>query len=406
MLAKTQIPRGTQMNIKVPEFLDFSSIYSSISEKITTEMILFVAVIAGLLLFLFIYIIFSSEKRILKWYGAQNIKPEENTLLFSILKDLSTRAEIKPPRIYSFNSEIPKMFTVGGGREYSIAISTSMLRMFDELELEVLLAHEIGHIKNKDVLLNTVIAFLAGTIMSFPTFAMWCSVLLGFGQTDDPAPKLFRFMATGLAAPPAVILVRLTNPAKREFAADEVAVKLTRNPQVLAKTLEFLENYISLQPVVSKFNPGHYHMFSTHTQQVRGDCAIFTYMFDTHPETGDRITRILSHSTYTKNDTLNKKYARVPGFFDVKNWKLAMGASFISWMMPLFFIIIIVIFVMKNINFLVIGGIAGLYTVTVLVLMGVIAKISYGRIHYKYGIPIHKRIMLDSRKIFKLFVRE
>jgi heat shock protein HtpX len=393
------------MSIKVPEFLDFSSIYSSISEKFTTEMVLFIAVIAVLLLFLFIYILFSSENRILKWYGAQNIKPDENTLLFSILKDLSARAEIKTPRIYSFDSEIPKMFTVGGGREYSIAISTSMLRMFDELELEVLLAHEIGHIKNKDVILNTVTAFLAGTIMSFPNFAMWCSILTGFGQSDDPAPKLFRFIATGLAAPPAAIMVHLTNPAKREFMADEVAVKLTRNPQVLAKTLEFLENYISLQPVVSKFNPGHFHMFSTHTQQVRGDRAIFTYMFDTHPETGDRITRILSHSTYTKKDTLNIKYSRVPGFFDLKKWKLAIGASFVSWMIPLFFIIVGVTFAKKDFDFVIIGGITGVYNGAVIVLIGIAARISRRGSYLNLSSPAPKRILLNSMQVFKHLIK-
>lgn len=394
------------MNIKISEFLDFSSVYSSVSEKFTTESLLFFTATAALLLFIFIYILFSSEKRILKWYNAQIIKPNENTLLLSILEDLSSREGIKTPKVYRFDSEIPKIFTVGGGREYSIAISTSMLKMFDGLELEVLLAHEIGHIKNKDVILNTVTAFLAGTIMSFPNFAMWCSMLSGFGQQNDPAPKIFRFLATGLAAPLAAILVHMINPAKREFAADEAAVRLTKNPQVLAKTLEFLENYISLQPAVSKFNPGHFHMFSTHTQQVRGDRAVFTYMFDTHPDVGNRINRIFSHSTYNKNEVSNKKYSRVPGFFDFKKWKLAIGASFVSWMIPLFFIIVVVVFVRKDFDFVIVGGIAGVYTGTVLVLMGITAKITYDGSHYNDDIPIHKRIIISSRKAFNLFVRE
>lgn len=377
-----------------------------ISEKLTTELILFIVVIIVLLLFLFIYVLFSSEKWILKRYNAKKIKKDENPLLFSILEDLSIRAEIKTPKVYSFDCEIPKIFTVGGGRDYSIAISTSMLNMFDGLELEALLAHEIGHIKNKDVILNTVTAFLAGTIMSFPNYAMWCSMLLGFGQQDDPAPKLFRFMATGLATLPAAIMVHLTNPAKREFAADEVAVRLTKNPQVLAKTLEFLENYISLQPAVSEFNPGHFHLFSTHTQQVRGDRAIFTYMFDTHPDIGDRVNRVLDHSTYNKSEVLNKKYSRVPGFFDLKKWKLAMGASFISWMIPLFFIIVVVVFAKKDFDFVIIGGITGLYTGAVIVLIGITAKVSYGKVHSKYGIPILKRVITSSGKIIKSFIKE
>lgn len=394
------------MNIKIPEFLNFSSVYSTVLEKFTVESLLFVTAIVALLLFIFIHILFSSEKRILKWYNAQLIKPAENTLLLSILENLSSQAGTKTPKAYSFESEIPKMFTVGGGRDYSIAISTSMLKMFDGLELEALLAHEIGHIKNKDVILNTITAFLAGTIMSFPNFAMWCSMLSGFGQQEDPAPRLFRFIATGLAAPPAAVLLHLTNPAKREFAADEIAVKLTKNPQVLAKTLEFLENNISLQPAASKFNAGHFHLFSTHTQQVRGDRAVFTYMFDTHPDIGDRINRILSHSTYNKNEVLNKKYSRVPGFFDFKKWKLAMAASFVSWMIPLFFIIVVVVFAKKDFDFVIVGGITGIYTAAVIGVMGITAKVSYDRSYNKHGIPIHKRILTSSRKAFNLFVKE
>lgn len=396
--------QGKGMNIKVPEFLNSSSVYSTVLEKFTIESLLSITAIGVLLLFIFIYILFSSEKRILKWYNAQLIKPNEGTLLLSILENLSSQAGIKTPKIYSFESEIPKIFTVGGGRDYSIAISSSMLKMFDGLELEALLAHEIGHIKNKDVILNTITAFLAGTIMSFPNFAMWCSMLLGLGQHEDPAPRLFRFMATGLAAPPAAVLVHLASPAKREFTADETAVKLTKNPQILAKTLEFLENHISLQPAVSKFNPGHFHLFSTHTQQLRGDRAIFTYMFDTHPETEERVMRILSNSTYSKNNALNNKYARVPGFFDLKKWKLAIGVGFVSWMMPLFLIIVLVIFIIKDFNFLVIGGIAGIYSGAVLFLTVITMKISKAS-YNKSPSSSQKRIISNPKGYFKHYIK-
>lgn len=389
------------MSIKLPEFLDFSSVYSIISEKITAEVLLFMAVITALLLFLFIYILFSSDKWILKWNDAKKIQKNENTFLFSILEDLSARAEIKTPEIYSFDSEIPKMFTVGGGKGYSIAISTSMLKMFNGLELEALLAHEIGHIKNKDVILNTVTAFLAGTIMSFPNFAMWCSMLLGFGQQDDPAPRFFRYVATAIAVPPAALLVHLTNPAKKELEADEVAVRLTRNPQILAKTLEYLENYISLQPVPPRFNPGHFHLFSTHTQQMRGYLSTFISMFDTHPETGDRVTRILSHSTYSRTENISSKRSRVPGFFDVKNWRLALGISFVSYMSILFIITVGVTFARKDFDFLINGGIAAAYTGAVLLLLGTTAKLSRRKTYLKSSPLTHKRIFLNSVQAFK-----
>jgi hypothetical protein len=281
-----------------------------------------------------------------------------------------------------------------------------MLEMFGELEIEALMAHEIGHIKNKDVGKNTFIALIAGTIMLFPNFTMWCSMLSGFGQPEDPAPRFFRYIGTAIAVPPAALLIHLTNPAKRELEADEVAVKLTKNPQVLAKTIEYLENYIPLQPVSTKFNPGHFHLFSTHTQQIRGYLSIFISLFDTHPETGDRITRILSNSTYIKNENISNKRSRVPGFFDVKNWRLALGISFVTYMAFLFMIIVGVTFLLKDFNFLINIGITAVYTGIVLLLIGATAKLSRRETYFKNPSVLHKRIILDSVQAFKNLMKK
>ncbi|MDO5839835.1 M48 family metalloprotease [Methanosarcina mazei] len=384
----------------MPESFNFSS---ALSGGVAIEIILIVAIIAisGFLLYAYIY--FSGSKWILRWYGAQKVQKSEKPLLYSLLEDLSSRAKVNPPEIYSFESRIPSMFTVGHTGKSSIAISTSMLEMFGELELEAMMAHEMGHIQNGDVGKNTFIAFLAGTIMSFPNFAMWCSMLSGFGQPEDPAPRFFRYIATSIAVPPAALLIHLTNPARRELEADEAAVNLTKNPQVLAKTLEFLENYIPLQPVPARFNPGHFHLFSTHTQQVRGYLSIFISMFDTHPETGDRVARILSHSNYSKDDDVNNnnKRSRVPGFFDVKNWRLALGISFVSYMAFLFVIIVGVTFAIKDFNFLVNGGIAAAYTGAVVLLLGATAKVSRRKTYLKKPSLTRRRIFLNSVQVFK-----
>ncbi|AKB17603.1 M48 family metalloprotease [Methanosarcina sp. WWM596] len=382
----------------IPGSFDFSS---ALSGGLTIEIILFIVVIAILGFLLYAYIYFSSSKRVLKWYGAEKVEKSEKALLYSLLEDLTSKAKVKPPEIYSFESSIPSMFTVGHASKTSLAISTSMLEIFGELELEALMAHEVGHIKNKDVSKNTFTAFLAGTIMSFPNFAMWCSMLSGFGQPEDPAPKFFRYIVTAIAVPPAALLIHLRNPMKRELEADEVAVNLTENPRVLAKTIEYLENYIPLQPVSTRFNPGHFHLFSTHTQQIRGYLSIFISMFDTHPETGDRVARILNHSTYSKNDNIDNKRSRVPGFFDVKNWRFALGISFVSYMAFLFVIIVGVTFAIKDFNFLVNGGIAAAYTGAVLLLLGATAKLSRRRIYLRSFSPTRKRVFLNSVQAFK-----
>ena len=234
---------------------EFPSVLAILSEALIAN-ILVILSISFVIIILYSYIYFRGSRWILKWYGAEKIQQSERALLYSVLEDLSGKAGIKTPEMLSFESEIPAIFTVASGSKPFITISTSMLEMFDEHEMEALLAHEIGHIKNEDVSLNTVTAFLAGLIMSFPNLAMWGSMLSGFGQPEDPAPRFFKFMATALAAPPAAVLIHLTDPEKRELEADRTAIELTGKPQALIKTLEFLENYIPLQPVTGQVQSG------------------------------------------------------------------------------------------------------------------------------------------------------
>lgn len=367
--------------------IKFSSALSALSEVFKNRSILVLLCITLLMLILililYVYITNRSSKWILKWYGAQKVQRNERSLLYSILEELSKKAGISTPELFSFESEIPEMFTVGGGSKSFLAISEPMLEMFDELELESLIAHEIGHIRNNDVSRNTVTAFLAGLIMSFPNFLMGSSLLLGFGLPEDPAPRTFKFVATALAAPPAATLILLSNPAKRELKADEIGIKLTGRPGTLVKTLEYLENYIPLQPVANKFNPGHFHLFSTHTQQLRGYLSIFISFFDTHPKIEDRITNILKYSNQVEKETLNNKYSRVPGFFDLRSLKLAMVVSLVSYLSLLFLIIVVITFAIKDFDFLVIGIIAGAYIGVVLLLMGTTVSLARRGHHLK-----------------------
>jgi hypothetical protein len=129
-------------------------------------------------------------------------------------------------------------------------------------------------------------------------------------------------------------------------------------------------------------------------------------MFDTHPETGDRVARILSHSTYSKNENIINNRSRVPGFFDVRNWRLAIGISFVSYMAFLFVVIVGVTFLLKDFNFLVNGGIAAVYTGAVLVLIGTTAKLSTRKTYFKSPSAIRKRIILNSVQAFKHLMKK
>ena len=381
---------------------EFPSVLAILLEALTAN-ILVILSISFLITLLYSYIYFRGSRWILKWYGAEKIQRNERALLYSVLEELSGKAGIKTPEMLSFESEVPAIFTVASGSKSFITISTAMLEMFDEHEMEALLAHEIGHIKNEDVGLNTVTAFLAGLIMSFPNLAMWGSMLSGFGQPEDPAPRFFKFMATALAAPPAAVLIHLTDPEKRELEADQTAIELTGNPQALIKTLEFLENYIPLQPVTGKFNPGHFHLFSTHTQQIRGYLSVFISLFDTHPGIEDRVTQILKNSNQPEKEASSSKYSIVPGFFDLRSWKLAMATSLISYMSLLFGIIVLITFAIKDFNFLLNGIIAGVYIGSVLLLMGSTAVLSRKGYYFNSTQPTHKKTSLNPKKGFQTF---
>lgn len=362
------------------ESTNLSLILSTLSEVFTDRYILFIFSLTLSILILYIVILFRGGKWILKWYDAQEIDRSDSSLLYSIIEDLSKKAGVTTPGFLSFESRIPEMFTVGSGLKSDIAVSTAMLKMFDEIELEVLLAHEIGHIKNNDVGLNTVTAFLAGLIMSIPNLALWGSLLIGFGQPEDPAPRFFRFMATAFVSPPAAILVHLRNPAKREFSADKVSVELTGNPRTFAKTIEYLENYIPLQPVTDKLNPGHFHLFSTHTQQIRGNLSIFISLFDTHPVVEERIAHIEKYSNNPDQGASYGKFSRVPGFFEIRNWKLAIGISLFSYLFLLLGIIVIMPFALTGFKWYIIGIVVGAYIGVIILLMGTTASLSR-RVH-------------------------
>jgi Zn-dependent protease with chaperone function len=204
--------------VKLTEFLSVSYIPS---ELLPTRSIFTVVSVVFIILFIHTYVYLQGSKCIIKWYKAQKIQESEKSYLFSILEDLSTKAKVKSPELHSFDSEIPSIFTVGTTRNPSIVISTSMLKTFDNLEMEALIAHEFGHIKCGHIYTNTLVALVAGTIMSFPNFVMSFSTILGFGQPEDPIPRVFEFYATALTAPIAAIIINIktvTVTDKRAFS--------------------------------------------------------------------------------------------------------------------------------------------------------------------------------------------
>ena len=251
------------------------------------------SLIAVFLLSVIIY--FLSGRILLRWYHSKKAQSSEYDNIHSILRDLADKAQVSVPDLYVFDSELPLLFTVGT-RKKSVSISSKAIEIFDAGELEALLAREIGHIKNDAVSLNTVVALFAGIISAFSTLALWGALLGGFGQEYDPAPKLIRLFAMGIAAPPAALIVQLNTPPGIEIMADEVAIDITNNPDVLQSALSNLGNSIgSLETI--QLNPGHVHLFPLNPLKVKEIFDVHLSMFNTHIDLDSRIQKILSYAS-------------------------------------------------------------------------------------------------------------
>lgn len=228
-----------------------------------------------------------SGRILLKWYNASKV---------GSLKNIYKKAGISQPHIYTFNSATPVSFTVGTSGEYNILVSTGAMKMFNVPELELLLAREVGHIKNGDVYLNTTVALVAGTLVGLANTAFWISLMLGFGRENDPVPRLIRLIVMGIVAPPAALLVKLLIPASREYAADSIVEELTGRSRMLPELLGGIENYINLHP--RQVNPGHVHMFPVNALRVRDLYDVHISLFNTHPNLKSRINRLLEGMEY------------------------------------------------------------------------------------------------------------
>lgn len=251
------------------------------------------SLVAVFLLSLIIY--FLSGRILLRWYHSKKAQSSEYDKIHSILRNLADKAEVVVPDLYVFDSDLPLLFTVGTRRN-SVAISSKAIEIFDAEELEALLAREIGHIKNDAVSLNTIVALFAGTISAFSTLALWGALLGGFGQEYDPAPKLIRLFAMGIAAPPAALIVQLNTPRGNEGLADAVAMDITKNSKTLETALSRLETFINdLENV--RLNPGHSHLFPVNPLKVRDIFNVHLSMFNTHLDLDTRKQNILSYAS-------------------------------------------------------------------------------------------------------------
>jgi heat shock protein HtpX len=230
-----------------------------------------------------------SDKIVLAAYGARPIDEATAPRLYAIVHRLATRAGIPMPRVYMIPSETPNAFATGRNPQHAVvAVTEGIMRILDEEELEGVLAHELSHVKNRDVLISTVAATLAGAITYLAHMAQWAAMFGGRGRDDDEGgSNPIAMILLAVLAPIAALLVQMAVSRSREFQADATGARVAGRPWGLAKALEKLQMANQAMPMADA-TPATAHLFIVNP--LSGQTLM--RLFSTHPPLEERIARL------------------------------------------------------------------------------------------------------------------
>jgi len=231
-----------------------------------------------------------SDKIVLRSYGAQPIDESQAPELYEVVRRLAQKASIPMPRIYRIPTDSPNAFATGRNPQHAVvAVTDGILRMLTMRELEGVLAHELGHVINRDILVSSIAATLAGAVMMLARMAQWGAMFGGMGGRDDRDDRgnglILLLMA--ILAPLAAMLIQLAVSRSREYGADASGAKLCGCPEELASALEKLAMASGRIPLPA--SPQTAHLFIVNPLSGR---QFFANLFSTHPPIEERIARL------------------------------------------------------------------------------------------------------------------
>ena len=232
---------------------------------------------------------FYSDKIALAMYNAQPVTREQLPRAYQVVERLTAKQGLPMPKIYVLPTESPNAFATGRNPQHaSVAVTHGILGLLDDEELEGVLAHELGHVKNRDILTSSIAATLAGAITMIARMGYWAE-MFGFGgggRRDRNGGGLTALLML-ILAPFAAMLIQLAISRSREYEADATGAHVTGNPYALARALQKLENYSKRVPLQA--NPSTAHLFIIAPLLGGG----FGSLFSTHPPTKERIRRLI-----------------------------------------------------------------------------------------------------------------
>lgn len=233
-----------------------------------------------------------SDKIVLAMYHAKPISENDQPLLHAVVARLAEKMNIPKPRIYMVNLPIPNAFATGRNKNHAVvAVTPSILQLLNEKELEGVLAHELGHIQNKDILISSIAATLAGAVSYLAQFGYYAMLFSGGRDRDRGGGNAIGALLMLVLTPIVATLLHLAISRSREYLADEIGAKTVGNPDGLASALEKLHGASRMRPLIGEPKyEATAHLFIVNPFKP----SLLMKLFSTHPPLEERVKRLKS----------------------------------------------------------------------------------------------------------------
>ena len=229
-----------------------------------------------------------SDRIVIKMYGGQEIREHDDPELYALVQGLAQRNNMPMPRLFLIPSESPNAFATGRNPEHAaVALTAGIRRILTRRELEGVLAHELAHVTNRDILISSIAATLAGAIMTLARMAQW-AMMFGGGRRDERegGGGALGLIVTMIVAPLAAMVIQMAISRSREFQADDTGARLVRDPEALASALRKIADASAEIPLDA--SPQTAHMFIINPLRSH----MLQNLFSTHPPLEQRLERL------------------------------------------------------------------------------------------------------------------
>ncbi|MDO8511458.1 MAG: zinc metalloprotease HtpX [Nanoarchaeota archaeon] len=232
-----------------------------------------------------------SDKIVLWMYRAKEADKKKYPQLYSIIKEIATKAHLPMPKVYIIDTPQSNAFATGRNPQHAaVAVTAGIMQLLEEKELRGVLAHEMGHVKNRDILISTIAATIAGVISYIAMMARWAAIFGGMNRDrENGNSNILELLVLAIVAPIMAMIIQLAISRSREYLADETGAKLSNDPLALASALQKIEKSVHNHPFARMGKTeATAHMFISNPLKA----SAFLELFSTHPSTENRVKRL------------------------------------------------------------------------------------------------------------------